>query len=80
MLRALKHTLQIDFDGDCVCCIVCDEMSVRDRMHFSEKFGSVEYIEGLGKHDRTSIVANHALVFMGFIMSITEQMQTYIRQ
>jgi len=55
-------------------------MSVRDRMHFSEKFGSVEYIEGLGKHDRTSIVANHALVFMGFIMSITEQMQTYIRQ
>jgi len=44
-------------------------MSVRYNMHFCEKFGCVEVIEGLGKHDRTSTVANHAMVFMVCIMS-----------
>jgi len=59
---------------------MCDELSVRKNMHFCEKFGCVEVIEGFGKHDRTSTVANHALVFMGCIMSIIEQMKTFIRQ
>jgi len=57
-----------------------DGMSVRDNMYSCEKFGCVEVIEGLRKHDRTSIVANHALVFMGCIISIIEQMKTFIRQ
>jgi hypothetical protein len=56
-----------------------DEMSVREKLHFCE-FDSVEVIEDLGKHERINTVANHALVFKGYIMSITEQMQTFIRQ
>jgi len=48
---------------------VFDGMSVRQNMQFCEKFGCVEVIEGLGKHDRTSIVANQALVFVVYIMS-----------
>jgi len=63
LLSTLKPTLQIEFDGDGVCCIMFDGMSIREKMHFCEKFGCVEVIEGLGKHDRTSIVANQALVF-----------------
>jgi len=69
VLIILKDTLQIEFDGDGVCCIMFDEMSVRENMHFCENFGCVEVIEGLGKHDRTNNFANHALVFMVCIMS-----------
>ena len=78
MLTTLKHTLQTMFDGD--CGTMFDELSVRENLHFCEKFGCVEVIEDLGKHDRISTVANHALVFTGCITSITEQMQTFIRQ
>ena len=68
------------FDGDRVCCITFDEMSVRENLHFCEKFGCAEVIEGLRKHDRTSTVANNALVIMGCVMLITDQMQIFIRQ
>jgi hypothetical protein len=44
-------------------------MSVRENIHFCEKFGCVEIIVGLGKHDRTINVANQALVFMVCTMS-----------
>jgi len=68
------------FDGDHVCCITFDEMSVRENLHFCEKFGCAEVIEDLRKHDRTSIAANRALVIMGSIMLITDQMQIFIKQ
>ena len=80
MLSTLKHTLQTMFDGDRVCCIMFDEMTVRENLHFCEKFGCAEVIEGLRKYDRTSTVANRALVIMGSIMLITDQMQIFIRQ
>jgi len=68
------------FDRDHICCIVFDEMSIRENVHFCEKFGFAEVIEGLRKHERTNIVANHALVIMGCTMFIREQMQTFIWQ
>jgi hypothetical protein len=67
-------------DGDRVCCSMFDEMSIRENLHFCEKFGCAEVIEDLRKHDRTSIVGNHALVFIGCIVLITDKMQTFIRQ
>ena len=80
MLSTLKHNLQTMFDIDHICCIVFDEMSIRENVHFCEKFGCAEVIKSLRKQDRLSIVANHALVIMGCIMFITDQMQTFIRQ
>ena len=68
MLSTLKHTLQVEFDGDGVCCILFGGMSERTCI-FCEKFGCVEVIEGLRKYERTSIVANQAVVFMVCIMS-----------
>jgi hypothetical protein len=60
--------------------MVTDEMSIRRSLYFCEKFGCAEVIENLTKHDSTSIVANHALAFMGCIVFITDGMQTFIRQ
>jgi len=63
-----------------LCPIMFDEMSLRENVHFCEKFGCAEVIGGPRKQERTSIVANHALDIMGCIMFITDQMQTFIRQ
>jgi len=41
-----------------------DEMSTRQNLHFSQKFGRIEDLEDLGSHSRTSNIANHAPVFM----------------
>jgi len=49
-------------------------MSFRENVHFCEKFGCAEVIEGLRIHDRTSIVANRSLVIMGCTMLFTDQM------
>jgi hypothetical protein len=43
-----------------------DEMSIRENLHYNQKFGCVEGFEDLGSHGRTSSIANHALVFMLF--------------
>jgi hypothetical protein len=53
VLSTLKHTMQTMIDGDRVCCIMFDEMSIRENLHFCEKFGCAEVIEDLRKHDRT---------------------------
>jgi hypothetical protein len=55
-------------------------MSIRENLHFCEKFSCAEVIEDLRKHARPSIVANNAMVIMGCIMLIEDQMQTFIRQ
>jgi hypothetical protein len=57
-----------------------DEMSIGQNLHYCEKFVCAEVIADPTKHDSTSIVANHALVCMGCIVFITDQMQTFIRQ
>jgi len=38
-------------DGDRVCCLMLDEMSIRENLHFNQKFGCV------GNQGRTSNVA-----------------------
>jgi len=51
-------------DGDKVCCLVFDEMSNRENLHFSQKFGCIDGFEDLGGEGRTSNIVNHARVFM----------------
>jgi hypothetical protein len=41
-----------------------DEMSVRENLHFNQKFDCIEGSENLRKKGRTSNIANHVLVFM----------------
>ena len=41
-----------------------DEMSIREHLHFNQKNDCIEGFEDLGRHGRTSNIANHALVFM----------------
>jgi hypothetical protein len=41
-----------------------DEMSIRQNLHFNQKFGCIEGFEDLGSHGSTSSIANRALVFM----------------
>ena len=53
-----------DNDGYNVCCLMFDEMSIRENLHFNQKFGCIHGFEDLGGHGGTSNIANHALVFM----------------
>jgi len=52
-------------DGDKVCCLVFDEMSIRENLHFNQKFGCVDESEDLGrrpdKHNCKSCPGVHAL-------------------
>jgi hypothetical protein len=61
---AFRGTVQKMFAEDCVCCIIFDEISVSENLHYNQKFGCIEGSEDLGSHSRTSSFANHALVFM----------------
>jgi hypothetical protein len=40
------------------------EMSIRQHLHFNQKIDCIEGFEDLGRHGRTSNIANRALVFM----------------
>jgi hypothetical protein len=41
-----------------------DEMSIREHLQFNQKIDCIDGFEDLGRHGRTSNIANHALVFM----------------
>jgi hypothetical protein len=60
----LKRTLWTMSDGDKMCCLMFDEMSIRENLHFNQKFGCIDGFEDLGSQGRTNNIANHALVFM----------------
>ena len=64
VFNTLKLTLQTMPDADRVCCLMFDEMSIRDNLHFNQKFDCIEGFEDHGEHGRTHRHANHALVFM----------------
>jgi hypothetical protein len=64
VFSTLKHTLRTMSVEDSVYCLMFNEMSIRDNVHFNQKFGCIEGFEGLGSHGRTNNIANHALVFM----------------
>jgi len=57
---ALQHSMQKMSDRDRYCCLLFDEMSIRENVRFNQK---LEGYEDYGT-ERTCNVANHALLFM----------------
>jgi hypothetical protein len=51
-------------DGEKVCCLAFDEMSIRENLHFNQKFGCFGGYEELGSQGKTINVANLAPFFM----------------
>jgi hypothetical protein len=64
VFSVLKDSVQTMSDKDRVCCLMFDEMSIRQHLHLNQKSDCIEGFEDLGRHDRTSNMANHALAFM----------------
>ena len=64
VFSVLKDHVQTMSDKDRICCLMFDEMSIREHLHFNQKTGCIDGYEDLGRHGRTSNIANHALVFM----------------
>ena len=64
VFSTLRGTVQKMSAEDCMCCLMFDEISVRENLHYNKKFGCIEDFEDLGSHGRMSNIANHALVFM----------------
>jgi len=60
----LRHSLQKMSENDQYCCLLFDEMSIRENVWFNEKFDCIEGYEDLGSQGRTYNIANHALLFM----------------
>jgi hypothetical protein len=52
------------FGKDLFCCLMFDEMSIRENLRFNQKFDCIEGFEDLGRQRWTCNIANHALVFM----------------
>jgi hypothetical protein len=61
---ALRHSLQKMSEKDRYCCLLFDEMSIRENVRFNQKFDRIEGFEDLGRQGRTCNIANHALLFM----------------
>jgi hypothetical protein len=51
-------------EKDQYCCLLFDEMSIRENVRFNKKFDCNEGFEDLGSQCRTCNIANHALLFM----------------
>jgi hypothetical protein len=51
-------------DKDHVCCLMFNEMSIRQTLCFNQKHGCIKGFEDIGSQGRTSNIANHALIFM----------------
>ncbi|PNF26456.1 hypothetical protein B7P43_G16258 [Cryptotermes secundus] len=49
---------------DRYCCLMFDEMSIRENLHFNQKFDCIEGFEDCGSQGRTCSIANHSLLFM----------------
>jgi len=64
VFSVLKVNVQTMSDKDRMCCLMFDEMSIRGHLHFNQKIDCIEGFEEIGRHGRTSNIANHALVFM----------------
>jgi hypothetical protein len=57
-------TLQKMSEKDRYCCLLFDEMSIRENVRFNQKFDCIEGIEDLGSQGRMCNIANHSLLFM----------------
>ena len=51
-------------EKDRYCCLLFDEMSIRENVWFNQKFDCIEGYEDLGSQGRTRNMANHALLFL----------------
>jgi hypothetical protein len=51
-------------EKDRYCCLLFDEMSIRENVWFNQKFDCIGGFEDLGSQGRTCKIANHALLFM----------------
>jgi hypothetical protein len=60
---ALQHSLQKMSDRDRSCCLLFDEMSIKENVRFNQKLDCIEGFEDY-ETERTHIIANHALLFM----------------
>jgi hypothetical protein len=81
---ALKHSLQTMSDKDRYCILMFDEMSIRENLCFKQTLGCIEGFEDFGSQGRTSNIANHALVSVGYMALTARKMvlvswTTYIR-
>jgi hypothetical protein len=59
---ALRHSLQKMSEKDRYCCLLFDEMSIRENVWFNQKFDCIEGYEDFGGQGRTCKIANHALL------------------
>ena len=64
VLDALRQSLKKMSEKDRYCCLLFDEILIRENVWFSQKFNCTEGFEDLGSQGRTCNVANHALLFM----------------
>ena len=62
LFGALLHSLQKMSDRDWYCCLLFDEISVRENVLFNPKHDCFEGVEDC-ETERTCNIANHALVF-----------------
>ena len=60
----LRHSLQKMSEKDQYCCLLFDEMSIRENVWFNQKFDCIEGFDDLGNQGRTCDIVNHALLFM----------------
>ncbi|PNF27942.1 hypothetical protein B7P43_G17525, partial [Cryptotermes secundus] len=60
VFHALEQSLQKMSGRDRYCCLMFDEMSIRENLHFNQKFDCID----CGSQGRTCSIANHALLFM----------------
>jgi hypothetical protein len=64
VFSTLKHSLQKMSGKHNFYCLMFDEMSIRENLHFSYQFDCIEGFEDLRRQSTTSNTANQALVFM----------------
>jgi hypothetical protein len=60
MLICFMHfsTLQKMSGGDHYCCPMLDKKSIRENLHFNQKFDCIEGFEDCGSHGRASNIVN----------------------
>ena len=61
---ALRRCVQKISEKDRYCCLLFDEISIRENVWFNQKFVCIEGYKDLGSQGRTCNIANHALIFM----------------
>lgn len=52
VFKALKNTVQKMSDEDRVCSLLFDEMSIRENLHFNQKFDCIDGFEDHGSRSR----------------------------